>query len=110
MQQDLVIEGFNLSSYDTTKIKEHYEKIFGYDKSGNPLNIFLVYANVNDITKFADKYKSFFETYKGVYNCDSIDFEKYPYANIKVLNSKHKINDKDMMEIKHIIILFNKKS
>lgn len=108
-QKDIVIEGFNLSACDTTKIKSHYEKIFGYDKSGNPLNIFLIYANVRDVSQFSEKYKSYFETYNGDFHCSSIDFEKYPYANIKVLSSKHKLNEKDTIEIKHIIILFSKK-
>ena len=110
MQQDVIIEGLNLFSCDTTKIKNHYEKIWGYDKSGNPLNVFLVYANVEDISQFSEKYKEYFESYKGEFPCESIAFEKYPYANIKVLSSKHKMNEKDIMEIKHIIILFSKKA
>ena len=84
MQQDVIIEGLNLFSCDTTKIKNHYEKIWGYDKSGNPLNVFLVYANVEDISQFSEKYKEYFESYKGEFPCESIAFEKYPYANIKV--------------------------
>ena len=108
LQQDIILEGYNLSSCDKTKIQEHYEKIFGYDKSGNPLNVFIIYANVEDIAAFAEKYRNYFETYDGIIKCDSIDYESYPYANIKVLCSKHKLNEKDIVEIKHIIILFKK--
>lgn len=106
---DIIIEGFNLKSCDSNTIKSHYEKMFVYDKTGNPLNILLIYANVADISTFAENYKNLFEIYNGEHPCESINFENYTYSNIKVLSSRHKINSTDSTTIKHLIVQFNKK-
>ena len=95
----------NLYSVESSKIEEHYEKLFLYNASVNKNNYLLSYVNVVNFESFAVNYKTFFEKYLGKTRCSSIEEVASDYANIKVFLSKSICNG-ETINTYHILALF----
>ena len=79
----IVIEGLNLTSRETSKIKEHYETIYFYDTIGNPYNILLIYANHKNIKELAKEYLEVIQNDKNM----KMPLEKSCYISSKATNT-----------------------
>lgn len=57
-----IVEALKLDSVNKTYIKNHIDKIYGYDTWGSKYNYLLVYAYTKNFELFCSKYKSFMQT------------------------------------------------
>lgn len=106
-QPKIYLEGMNLDSLNSSKIDEHYEKLFLYDASINKNNYLLSYVTVASFENFCTNYKNHFENYKGEHQCSKVNEIPSEYSNIKVILSETKKGE-DTIYTYHVLVLFEK--
>lgn len=101
-----IIEALNLTSLSTDYLNTHIDKIYKYDTLGNAYNFIVSYVKVADFGRFWNSYCNHVKQHQYPYDLievvDKIS-EKFDFADIRVLGTKHNRNGKETMLI-HICV------
>lgn len=102
------MQALNLDSLNTNTLDRHLDKIYRYDTVGNVFNIILVYVRISNFSKFCEKYFEHIKKYQYVYPLisadDRYDVENFPYADIRVMQTRHDRNGCDTI-LYHVCVL-----
>lgn len=109
VQQETIVEGLNLTSCDTNKIKTHFLKLFSYDTTGNNYNVLLSYVNVSNFPNLVLAYKRLLEKNDFEPKCLSVKNNSLDESNtISEIITEHSVNGK-ITYVYHILVYFGNK-